>query len=69
MRRFDLPKEHSTMISPALAPSPWSFRPVGTAPSRVRLPVTKTGGGARSPWLRPAASLVISIALIAVFQL
>jgi hypothetical protein len=68
MRRFDLPTEHSTRISPALAPSPWPFRPAESAPRRVRLPVTKTGGCARSPWLRPAASLFISIALITVFQ-
>jgi hypothetical protein len=68
MRRLDLLNEYSTVISPALAPHPWPFRPAETAPRRIRLPMAGTGSSARRPWLRPAVSLVISIALIAVFQ-
>jgi len=68
MRHFHPPPEHSSLVSPALAPSPWPFRPAEATPRRVRLPMAGTGRGARRPWLRPAASLVISSALVAVFQ-
>ena len=69
MRRFDLLNEYSTVISPALAPSPRPLRPTEAQPRRVRLPVAGMGNTARRPGLGSAASLVISIALIAVFQL
>jgi len=68
MRRIDTPSDYPTAISPALAPAPWPFRPVDTGSRPVRLPLTTAGSGAFRSRLRPAAALLISIALIAVYQ-
>lgn len=69
MRHVDPLNECSTVIPPALAPAPWPCRPTDAQPRRVRMPLAGAGNTARRPGLGSAAPLVISIALIAVFQL